>query len=86
MRLIDADHMKRYIDCGHFRQPSEVRFSELDVVRMLDKMPTIEAEPERHGHWIDKGWLINECSLCGRNEHFAQNYCPKCGAKMDEKE
>lgn len=43
MRLIDADAMKRYIDCGHLRSPTETCFSELDVVRMLDRQPTIDA-------------------------------------------
>ena len=45
MRLIDADALKSYIDCGHLRSPIETCFSELDVVRMLDKQPTIDAAP-----------------------------------------
>ena len=43
MRLIDADRLKSYIDCGHLRPPTEVCFSELDVCNMVDKQPTIEA-------------------------------------------
>lgn len=42
MRLIDADALKSYIDCGHLRPPTEVCFSELDVCNMIDKQPTIE--------------------------------------------
>jgi hypothetical protein len=48
MRLIDADRLKSYIDCGHLRPPTEVCFSELDVCNMVDKQPTIEAVQE----WI----------------------------------
>ena len=51
MRLIDADALKEYIDCGHLRPPTELCFSEIDVIRMLDKQPTVDAEPVRHAHW-----------------------------------
>lgn len=44
MRLIDADRLKSYIDCGHLRPPTEVCFSELDVCNMIDKAPTVSAE------------------------------------------
>ena len=47
-RLIDADALKRYIDCGHLRSPTELCFSELDVVHMLDRQPTVEAEPAKN--------------------------------------
>lgn len=43
MRLIDADSLKDYIDCGHLRPPTELCFSELDVCNMIDKRPTIDA-------------------------------------------
>lgn len=41
MRLIDADWLKSYIDCGHLRPPTEVCFSELDVCNIIDKAPTV---------------------------------------------
>ena len=44
-RLIDADALKEYIDCGHLRNPCEVCFSELDVVNLIDAQPTIDAIP-----------------------------------------
>lgn len=60
----------------------------------LKKLPTVEAEPVRHGHWIDEG-LYNDdspyhawrCSECG--EYVIEigvpwyKFCPDCGAKMD---
>lgn len=58
----------------------------------IDKQPTIEAEPVRHGRWIPvtNGRGGHECDQC-RNyapsyqtgkEHLS-DYCPNCGARMD---
>lgn len=44
MRLIDADALIEFIDVGHLRHPSELVFSELDVVNMLNHAPTIEPQ------------------------------------------
>ena len=64
MRLIDADALKSYIDCGHLRSPTEKCFSELDVVQMLDKRPTIAAVPlDRLG---DFGKLFVDYEGCPR--------------------
>lgn len=81
-RLIDADALKEYIDCGHLRNPCEVCFSELDVVNLIDEQPTVDAEPVRHGKWIIEDGHVC-CSECGEiSKEF--NYCPYCGARMDE--
>lgn len=65
MRLIDADDLKRFIDCGHLRSPIELCFSEIDVVRMLDKQPTIDAVE------------VVRCKECKyRKDPFV---CPMCG-------
>lgn len=55
----------------------------------IDEMPAIEAEPVRHGHWINQDAIapgFSSCSVCGvwylTEEAF--NYCPNCGAKMDK--
>lgn len=58
----------------------------------LDSLPTVDAEPVKHGHWIKptvidgRAFNIPHCSVCnevpcGVDEHT--NYCPNCGAKMD---
>lgn len=72
------------------------RITELDLFlinRAIEEMPTVDAEPVRHGHWIDhydniwpeeSTW---ECSLCHEEQGRGMldtNYCPNCGAKMDE--
>ena len=52
------------------------------------KLPkSVDAEPIRHGHWE----LIDGeeprrygCSQCKRMVWHEENYCPNCGARMDE--
>lgn len=91
-RLIDADALKRYIDCGHLRPPDEICLSEMAVVQMVDRMPTIEAKPVCYGHWILKqeGKLFKKefysCSNCGSRSPilYKFNYCFNCGATMKE--
>lgn len=57
---------------------------------IVDKAPTIEVEPVRHGRWEFKhpnGWACSECGEWGLmidNRGICKsNYCPNCGAKMD---
>lgn len=56
--------------------------------RVLNEQQTVDAEPVRHGKWITKstgGEYFDCCSECGYVEWDApNNYCPHCGAKMDE--
>lgn len=95
MRLIDADVLLRQIkatskDSGFYR-PLYDGFAET-----VNRCPTIEAEPVRHGRWEMPGddddlSCCYFCSQCGYNmdeseyldnfSHF--KYCPHCGAKMD---
>ena len=48
--------------------------------------PTIDAEPVRHGKWIEYPTAdgMNQCSVCGVLRFGKSNYCPNCGARMDE--
>ncbi len=83
--LCDDYHMRSYV---------------LDqIITDIENAPTINAVPVRHGRWIpcenDKwsnGVYALRCSECGRGYHLtsdkyicAWNYCPDCGAGMDEK-
>jgi predicted methyltransferase len=78
MRLIDADALIDFIDCGHLRNPFESCFSERDVVDMLESRPTIDAVPVVRGEWIaeQKGAEYCEfrCSACdgsvGQTDQF----------------
>lgn len=83
MRLIDADALwltTEFID-GEKHEYYE-KFEVRDA-------PTIEVEPIRHGHWnvIDQAEPRRYgCSRCKRMRWTTENYCPYCGAKMDEGE
>jgi hypothetical protein len=73
-----------------------------DAVILIKNAPTVDAEPVRHGKWVDseafkRPWFrhhIFECSVCrntldmdGVNAGRGDaNYCPNCGAKMDGRE
>lgn len=60
----------------------------LDIIKALEDLPAID--PVKHGRWIGKpiaGYSTVRCSVC--KETFAENmgrwnYCPSCGARMDE--
>lgn len=79
MRLIDADTLKIYkITINGIIMAVVDRHD-------IDEAPTIEAEPVRHGHWIDTG-SGQECSVCHEIQYGYDNYryyCPFCGAKME---
>ena len=60
----------------------------------IDEAPAADVAPVRHGHWNDinpavlkpgVNWVCR-CSECGCPQDYKHNYCPSCGARMDEKE
>lgn len=56
--------------------------------RYAEKVIAGGYSPVVHGRKIEDGdigcfWL---CSLCGECLPYGANYCPNCGAKMDERE
>lgn len=91
MRPIDADALKeRKFPNGE----SEYTAGWNDAISaIMTFQPTIEAEPVRHGKWIDEGQNDDffphhawRCSECG--EQVLEigvpwyTYCPNCGADM----
>ncbi len=64
------------------------------LMRWLDKVEAVEAEPVRHGRWIHDETGANYCSECNEYPYddgefhlvWHTNYCPHCGAKMDGEE
>ena len=92
MRLIDADEFKRInkrlLHCDF------PYLSELTLEELLDEMPTVDAAPVKHGHWIqtqakdESGNAYYSCSVCGSGECHVPTvdvpFCWKCGSRMDE--
>ena len=61
------------------------------IEEAIKNAPTVDAEPAKHGRWggeeIFPGFpTLNGyfCSNCRKRAGRKTNYCPNCGAKMDE--
>lgn len=93
-RLIDADELKQAaLGVGEDVVCDDCT---CEFLNLIDAQPTIEAEPVRHGHWIDKptgkyGNWQSYCSACGKHSQIGgiesnrhKPRCPWCGAHMDE--
>lgn len=71
MRLIDADALKDTMctKCANGEIiDNECNGSDCSMLREIESAPTIEAEPVRHGRWIDPpigNTKVAKCSLCG---------------------
>lgn len=82
MRLIDADHLRRWI----IKRGLEYQLHPADILDQIDREPTIEPE-RKTGKWIN-----GKCDQCGchapywsmSTTYHKSNYCPECGVKMEE--
>ena len=94
MRLTDADALKQTFcaECDH-----SIKCEDCDIDYHFEHLaPTVD--PVKHGHWVEQeheDWKWSKeyrCSECGKYRLMTNpfgrewNYCPNCGAKMDEVE
>lgn len=88
VRLIDANSLKNSFDSAY------TTFGQCVYAKgIVDRQPTIEAEPVRHGRWIlernpDGTPYCLHCSECDPDfsviyNGVATDYCPDCGVKME---
>lgn len=86
---------------GHNRKRVTVKLPQSCLDRITENMNILAAacddknEPKR-GEWITTKYHTWECSVCGKNPTTGMgyvqtrkalyNYCPNCGAKMEERE
>lgn len=89
--------MRRYIDADKAKEKkvySEDRHEYVVPVAELDWLATADVQEVKHGRWIEQVKIRKngeprlvywQCSLCGvfLGTNTA-NFCPHCGAKMDE--
>ena len=91
-RLIDFETLKSRI--GELCLNNDDLFSAKAyerIIGVIEAMPTIAAEPVKHGRWIfgssnSSSWM--KCSLCCKSQSGQTatfSYCPNCGARMDAK-
>lgn len=102
MRLIDADHLRKWIIANWHSGWHHKTVD--DILDQIDREDTyiedadiVDVEPIIHGHWIKVETphtfpyelSVYKCSECD-TYLFAvvdgYRYCPNCGAKMDEVE
>ena len=100
MRLIDADALVKELSDKYIVPVDEASrgvaaFMGMQTRQAINNAPTIDAEPTKHGRWILNSQYGTECSECGTAMFeivgapyttFEPNYCPNCGARMDESE
>ena len=107
MKAIDVVVFQEFIN--QYRQSQEERaskglglqyFRPQELQLLLNKIPTIEVEPVRHGRWVKANGMMPPeyhgrkcCSVCGAfalsdfyGRERLSDFCPNCGAKMDAKE
>ena len=95
-RLIDANALKDGLSNleasgGHkyYRQGMDDVLHKF-MPSFIDEQPTVDAVEVVHGRWINPymnryGHPCHCCSVCGFKASYQdKNYCPNCGAKMDE--
>lgn len=61
--------------------------------RAIERIPSADVAPVRHGRWINaypdiepnSMFMYGICSECGFEQGISKylNYCPNCGSKMD---
>lgn len=84
--------MAEYIEREDVREMMRMEFDDDYADEAVDRLPTADVAPVRHGEWIDVeddyGSYLR-CSIC--EDEFTSweadcartNYCPNCGAKME---
>lgn len=97
MRMIDADALINTLQEMFDKREKEARFTGdrgvtvtwNDAIYHIKTAPTIEER--KTGKWIDEtfepwGPVYHpyKCNQCGEHSEAASNYCPNCGARMED--
>lgn len=91
-RYIDKDaivqDMKERLNNVNHGDYIYYRFGYKLAIRYIENAPTVDVQEVKHGKWDEirgaygklEGWIHRDC---GRMSMGKDNYCPKCGARMD---
>ena len=90
MRLIDADELMLKVD---MHGTNQFGMLDEDIRQFINDVPTVDAQPVKHGRWEFCSNLMGEyfkCSECGYKGDVPTCmgepiyiFCPNCSAKMD---
>ena len=95
MRLIDADLAvaKCNEDIEAVKDLPQRQDGILDAIMNIHECPTVDAVPVKHGKWLK---IYHDhvsfgvrpfslyCSECSQTTVFQFNFCPNCGARMEQ--
>lgn len=97
MESVDAEPVVRCKDCKYADETAMCGYvtwyNKEDDFCSWGERKEDETDPVRHGHWINHfddlfpEESTQECSVCHAEQMgtmLNDNYCPNCGAKMDE--
>ena len=89
MRLIDADNAIHALGVFSDMEHGNKHFFFVinSAKEIINECVTIDALSVVRGEWkkdSDYPWLLN-CSVCGYSTERGTNYCPNCGAKMEDR-
>ena len=87
--------LTKYAWASPVRNEQRVTVDADDVQFGVDKIPSADVAPVRHGRWVNEQMIVGgfaetwacDCSVCGRTQReplWKPNYCPNCGAKMEK--
>ena len=88
-----SDYIKREDALEQFDYYDLGEYLTTQIRGMLMDIPSADVAPVRHGRWVEsfkvnapptlkERWI---CSWCGNVQTYGiTDYCPNCGAKMDE--
>lgn len=88
-----AEYIKRETVLEHAEYDNNYRL--IIPAEAIKATPTADIAPVVHGRWVSVPHkLARVCSVCNRDEPYkfadidadVYNYCPNCGARMDEVE
>lgn len=91
-RAAAIEHMKSMAGCATCNSYNYVRCRACgwdDAMNIVEELPAVDAAPVVHGRWIYFNCVGNGRYRCSECFHWVdagsdRNYCPNCGAKMDE--
>lgn len=87
-KYIDADKFILYLGFENTEEERDENAGEIVTLQDFDNQTAENVQEVRHAKWEEirdaygqlEGWIHTECS---REVKIKENYCPKCGAKMD---